>query len=359
MSCPSSLRPAACYLLRRASCAPLVVAVVGMLTAAQSAPAGDELAAALDSITAEGLYEHVEVLADDEYEGREAGSRGGRAAGRYIVEQLRDYDLTPAGRDTGFYQPFDDGYRNILALRPGTDPQLADEVIVVGAHYDHLGHGIKGASRGPSGQIFNGADDNASGVAVLLEIIDALAESDLATRRSILFAFWDAEEIGMLGSRHWLDHPTVRVQRVRLKLSVDCVGRLSDGQLYILGAHSGHGLQRLLSGPADGEYDSPLELDFTWDAEANSDHWPFLKRKIPAVLLHTGSHADYHRPTDDVEKVNREGMRDVGRYLLSVLVRAADADQLPEFRPGTETETADRQHADEHRPSQHSTNQYR
>ncbi len=299
------------------------------------------LAAAMESITAGELYEHVEVLADDVYEGRASGSRGGRAAAQYIVQQLRQTGLEPAGAGGDYFQTFNRNWRNILVLHRGDDPELENELIVVGGHYDHVGYGNQNNSYGPTGRIHNGADDNASGVAVLLETIEAFAASGLSTRRSILFAFWDGEERGLVGSTHWLQSPTLPNASVKLAIMTDMVGRLRDGQLYVYGSRSGSGLRRLLCGPrpisaldpanANGSSD-PLWLDFTWEVVDNSDHWPFLQRRIPAVLLHTGLHRDYHRPSDDVEKVNRDGMRDVGRYLLAASISAANADELPPYR---------------------------
>jgi hypothetical protein len=285
------------------------------------------LAAAMDSITADECYKHVEVLADDVYEGREAGSRGGHAAAKYIERQLAPYGLAPATENGKHVQRFENDSRNILAIKPGDDPQLKDEFIVVGAHYDHVGYGSRN-SYGPIGRIHNGADDNASGVSVLLETIEAFAKSGLRTRRSILFAFWDSEERGLVGSRYWLKHPTVQLEQVKLAFTIDMVGRLRKNQLYLLGSRSGYGLRRLMSGVAT----EPLWLDFSWELHENSDHWSFLEKRVPVVLLHTGLHSDYHRPSDDAEKVNRTGLQDVSRYLLAAIIKTANEDELPRFR---------------------------
>jgi S1-C subfamily serine protease len=109
----------------------------------------------------------------------------------------------------------------------------------------------------------------------------------------------------------------------------------------VLGTRSGYGLRLLTSGPVE----DPLWLDYDWELSANSDHWPFLERKIPVVLLHTGMHEDYHRPSDDVEKVNREGMREVSRYFLGLLIKTANADALPKFRPAVKLELSESRQA--------------
>ena len=123
------------------------------------------------------LTRHINTLASDTLEGRAAGTDGGRAAGSYLVQQLRRLKLSPGGHDGDFFQEFSEqGYRNILAVIPGTDPALRHELILVGAHYDHVGLGTKRNSRGPLGQIHNGADDNASGTAAVLELAEAFCQ---------------------------------------------------------------------------------------------------------------------------------------------------------------------------------------
>ncbi len=285
-------------------------------------------AAAMESISTAELYHNVEVLADDVYEGRAAGSRGGRAAAQYLLQQLRPLHFSPAGTGDDYVQSFGDNCRNILLVLPGDDPQFANDVIVVGAHYDHVGYGNRGNSFGPIGKIHSGADDNASGTSVVLQTIEAFARSGLKTRRSILFAFWDAEERGLVGSRFWISHPTLPLERVKLDITLDMVGRLRDERLLVLGTRSGYGMRRLFSDPVDDR----LALDFSWDLSANSDHWPFLEQRIPIALLHTGMHSDYHRPSDKIEKINRDGMREICRYLLATLVTVASEDRLPKFR---------------------------
>jgi hypothetical protein len=291
-------------------------------------------AAAMTSITEDELYQHVEVLADDVYEGRSAGSRGGRAAAQYVLDQIKPHGMTP-GNNGDYAQTFNANCRNILVMLPGDDPRVQKEVIVVGAHYDHVGRGKNSNSFGPTGQIHNGADDNASGTSVLLETVEAFAASGLKTRRTILFAFWDAEENGLIGSRYWIAHPTLPIERVKLNITIDMVGRMRDDRLFVLGTRSGYGLRRMFCGSVDDS----MWLDFSWEISGNSDHWPFLENRIPIAVLHTGLHSDYHRPTDDVEKVNRAGMRDVSRYLLGSLFNVANSDRLPKFRGAVRPET--------------------
>lgn len=309
------------------SCA--VVLSAALLPAALAPAANGNFSAAVASITQPELYRHVEILADDIYEGRAAGSRGGHAAAKYVIDRLNSDGLFEGVGNGVEVQRFSNDCRNLLVHFPGDDPALGTEMIVIGAHYDHVGYGKSSNSFGPLGKIHNGADDNASGTSVLLELIQAFRISGLQTRRSILFAFWDGEENGLVGSRHWIKNPTAAVERVQLNITLDMVGRLRNERLQILGTRSGYGLRKLFTAPIE----EPLWLDFAWDLRSNSDHWPFLERGIPAAILHTGLHSDYHRPTDDVEKINAAGMQAIARYLFTALVRVADEDRLPTFRP--------------------------
>ncbi len=293
------------------------------------------LHAARATITSHELHAHVGLLADDMLEGREAGSRGGHAAAKYLLQHLQESGLQPAGTNGRFSQPFHGNFQNLLALLPGSDPDLKHETLVVGAHFDHVGYGTRRNSYGPTGFIHNGADDNASGVATLLEVIDAFAQVDHRPRRSILFAFWDGEEKGLLGSKHWIRNPTVPLASVRLAVNIDMVGRLTKGRIEVMGSRTAAGLRRLLS---TRSLSSGHWVDFTWEYKDNSDHWTFFEAGFPSLCLHTGLHDDYHRPSDDAEKINIEGIREVSGYLLEQISTLADADQLPGFRAKSRSE---------------------
>lgn len=310
--------------------------------AATAAGAGENVALrrALDSILDLDLTRHTDVLANDTFEGREAGSRGGTAAARYLVEQFERLGLRPAGVDGDFAQPFGSGYRNLLAMIEGSDPDLKHEVILVGAHYDHVGYGNPTNSYGPFGRIHNGADDNASGTAGLLELTEALQLLEPKPRRSVLIAFWDGEEKGLLGSKHWVADPTISLGRVRMAVNLDMIGRLRNDELVVFGARTMPGLRRSLS---ECNGDGPLRLSFDWELKENSDHYTFYMQAIPVFMLHTGLHHDYHRPSDDVEKLNVAGIQAVTRFLCQTVVRFANADYLPEFRRQSRWETASTQ----------------
>ena len=289
---------------------------------------------ALNTIVSGELQHHAEVLADDTFEGRESGSRGGRAAAGYIVSQLEKLGVQGAGTDGSFYQSFSNGGRNILARLPGSDPTLKAEIVLIGAHYDHVGYGNPTNSYGPTGFIHNGADDNASGTAGLLETIEAFTKLPSPPRRTLVFAFWDGEEKGLLGSKHFVSQPTVPLAAVKLYLNMDMIGRLRNNTVKVFGTRTGFGLRRLVS---EQNHEGVL-LDFDWEIKANSDHHPFYSRNIPYLMPHTDLHDDYHRPRDDAHKLNSLGMQQVTRLLFAMANHAANENQAPEFREAAHVE---------------------
>ena len=319
----------------------LVALLVGVLAAPSPAAEAVRLSAARGSIRADDARRHVATLADDAFEGREGGSRGGRAAAAYIVDEIGRLGLQPAGDDGGYLQPFG-GLRNILALAPGSDPAMADELIVVGAHYDHVGYGTGENSFGPFGRVHNGADDNASGVAGLIELMEAVQRLPTAPRRPILFAFWDGEEKGLLGSRHFLRvrPAAVRGKRITFAVNLDMIGRLRGERVEIYGARTARGLRSaVVRANVDPRNAAGLELVFDWDITDDSDHYPFIAAGVPTIMLHTGLHDEYHRPSDDVHTVNFAGIEPVTGLTLGLMLAIADQPQPPAFRPECRGET--------------------
>ena len=312
----------------------LVIGVVSAL-AGRAAPAAELMATAHASIRAGDAQRHVAALADDAFEGREGGSRGGRAAGAYVVGHLEKLGLEPAGDAGGYYQQLG-GMRNILALARGSDPSVAGELIVVGAHYDHVGYGNASNSYGPFGFVHNGADDNASGVAGLLEVAEAMQHLPRRPRRPILFAFWDGEEKGLLGSYHFLRVRPAALSGMKIVFSVnlDMIGRLRGERLEVYGARTAEGLRSAVVRSNNRPGAVPLELFFDWAIEDDSDHYPFIAAGIPTVMFHTGLHDQYHRPSDDVQLVNYDGIEPVARLTLDFVTALADDPAPPRaFRP--------------------------
>jgi Peptidase family M28 len=321
-----------------------VLLLTGMqqLAAQASPPSAPDPAT---TITAGEIGEHIEVLASDLLEGREAGTRGERRAALYIVSILETCpQLQPDGPDGAWLQPFELSLQgepvtanNVLARLPGSDPALAQECIVVGAHYDHVGFGKSGNSLDydvAAGEIHNGADDNASGSAVLLDLATSLCAAGWTPRRTILFQWYSGEELGLLGSQHWVKHPTHPLADVTFMINMDMVGRLRGRTFVVGGTGTAEGLSELAQPLAAAHGLNMLDDP---PGGAPSDNSSFYDAGIPALFLFTGLHDDYHRAGDDSGKIQREGAQDIGRFVADML-KAMDArDSRPVFRsaPGT------------------------
>lgn len=250
--------------------------------------------------TAPGLQEHVAVLAGPAFEGRETGSEGERLASDYLAAQFREAGLT-----TTFQSFTGHGVegRNVIARVVGA----SDEVVVLGAHYDHLGR--------QGEKIYAGADDNASGTAVLLEVGRRFARKP--ARRGLLFIAFSGEELGLHGSRSYVGAPLVPLDKTVAMVNLDMVGRLRES-LIVFGADTGDRFREWLK-------DSPLKIVHNKDAVGPSDHTSFVLKGIPAVHLFTGAHADYHKPGDTPEKLNYEGLGRIADLVETLLRRIADA----------------------------------
>ena len=220
------------------------------------------------------------------------------------------------------------GTANVLAVLPGRDPAVAGECVVVGAHHDHLGFGGD-ASLAPEqvGTIHPGADDNASGVAALLAVARAAAAAGPA-RRTLLFAAFGAEELGVLGSAYLVKHPPpgCAVEAMQLMINLDMVGRPRGGKVYVDGADTARGLRDLVGALASRSPRLPLELAFGGDGYGPSDHTSFHARGVPVVFLFTGAHADYHRPGDTPDKLDPPGLVAVAKLAGRLAREAAERD---------------------------------
>lgn len=307
--------------IRGAVMLPPLLLVVAAPVAAQQCPDAAGLASGVAPILAP-----VRVLADDAYGGRMAGTAGERCAGDYIAARFAAIGLEPAGTD-GYFQdvplasilnPHAVGAtgRNVLALLPGSDPSLRDEIVVIGAHYDHLGHGGSGSLTPGDSSIHNGADDNASGVAAMLAAAVRLASEPPS--RSILFMAFTGEESGLLGSAHWVSAPTRSLADVRAMLNMDMVGRLEDGPLIVYGTGTAEEWPAILD-----DAGAAVGIDLTYQSEGYgpSDHTSFYSHDIPVLHFFSNTHADYHKPSDDWQKIDVDGLQRVS-ILVSRVARA-------------------------------------
>ena len=218
---------------------------------------------------------------------------------------------------------------NVLGLLPGADPSRNTEFVVVGAHYDHLGLGGAGSlEEKPEGKIHHGADDNASGVAGVLELARSLVPMRGVLKRSILFVAFGAEEEGTLGSLHFTKSPTVPLESVVAMVNLDMVGRLRDDRLAVHGVGTSPAWKPLVAKANEGP---GLKLALHEGGFGPSDHATFFAARRPVLFLFTGNHADYHRATDTVEKINVDGLEKVLRFLAPVVTGVANGDERPAF----------------------------
>lgn len=226
--------------------------------------------------------------------------------------------------------------KNVIGVLEGSGP-LADETVVIGAHYDHLGTGGMGSLAPFSRDIHNGADDNASGTAMMLELARRLSARPDPLPRRVVFMAYSAEERGLLGSRYYVEEqPLYPLDQTAFMFNFDMVGRLGeDRTLTVFGVDSTPGLRELVTA-AGPSYN--LAIRPNAQVAGNSDHASFHEKGIPVAFLFTGTHRDYHRPSDDVEKVNFEGMARIADFAEVLLLDVARRPERPEFVASEEPE---------------------
>jgi len=212
--------------------------------------------------------------------------------------------------------------RNVAALLPGSDPALADEVLIIGAHYDHLGFGGEGSLDPDSREVHNGADDNASGTSGLIEIARLLSEGDRRPARSVLFLAFTAEESGLWGSSHYVRNPLLPIAQTVAMLNMDMIGRLDGGTLVVHGVGTAEEWTDVLLA-ANESTARPLSIAVTPEGFGPSDHASFYGEGLPVLHFFSNTHVDYHRPSDDWEKVDIEGLGRIVDLVIEVTLDVA------------------------------------
>ncbi len=310
-----------------------LLAGLALVLAGPVARADDAIERAAGGIDSDQALAHVAFLASDELGGRAAGSDGGRRAGDYLAERLAELRLDPGGPGESYFREFDMGdvrCRNVVAILRGA--RDGDEHVAIGAHYDHVGMGGGLDFFTGRGKFHNGADDNASGTAALLEVAEAFAELAREGRRpdrSIVFCFFDAEENGLVGSEAYAADPALPIAGCIAMINMDMVGRARRSRLNVLAAASGGAaLEDLVRSSGAG-----LDLDLRIEPYVvpNSDHWSFYRRDVPVAFLTTGVHRDYHRATDDTDKIETAGLAATGRHCFRMAYELAASDERFEF----------------------------
>jgi aminopeptidase N len=259
------------------------------------------------------MMQTVEALTAPGMDGRGAGTKGIEAAAALIADRFRAVGLEPGGDGGTYVQRFTIAngpggapvsLANVVGVLPGARPDWKGQSAVVGAHYDHLGRGWPDVRAGEEGQLHPGADDNASGVAVLLELARAMAAGDRPSR-TIVFVAFSGEEARLAGSRHYVSAPPFPLDGVIGMINLDTVGRLFDRRVSVLGTGTASEWPHIFRGAS---FVTGVESRAIPEALESSDHAAFIERGVPAVQLFTGAHGDYHRPGDTADKLDAEGL---------------------------------------------------
>lgn len=279
-----------------------------------------DVAKYMKTISASDLKKHLYIVAGDEMQGRNTGEEGQKKAGRYLIDQYKKEGISFPKGATDFYQPVPSSYmtkpfspklgdsENIWAYIEGTEKP--DEVLVISAHYDHVGM--------KNGEVYNGADDDGSGTVSLLEIAQAFMQAKkdgYGPKRSILFLHVTGEEHGLHGSRYYSDNPLFPIKNTIADLNIDMIGRRDDAHkdngnyVYVIGSDRLSTDLHNINEEANKKY-TKLDLDYTFNDVNDpnqfyfrSDHYNFAKKGIPIIFYFNGVHEDYHQPGDDPQKI--------------------------------------------------------
>ena len=307
-------------------------------------------------ITITDLKNHVGFLASDELEGRASGTLGDEMAKDYIKKFFKDTSL-PTERKVEIQEHYVPAERkwdlkpedmtvktyNIIATLPGNDPILKDEYVVIGGHYDGGAATAADLKKMLGGdKIYNNADDNASGTATVLELFEKYASSN-TNKRTLVFILFGGEELGLLGSKYYVENPTIDLDKVQLMINLDMMGRLTDELLYVGGVTSGVGFKEQLDvhfNKTDMNIDAYSNTPHAEDRRYNrlfqrSDHYNFYKKGIPCIFFFTGIHDDYHMPSDEIDKLNFDGIQKIANLVDSIVVEFSSNNRL-EFQEITE-----------------------
>ncbi len=283
------------------------------------------------------LEEDIAFLASDSLVGRETGTPQELVAANYLKERMQNLGLQPQGNANTYFQTF--------TFKPKNDPHSeaqfvsgdstitgtnvigyvdnqSSKTVIIGAHYDHLGMGGEGSLYAEGEAVHNGADDNASGVGVMLQLAEKLKDS--ISGSNYLFIAFSGEEMGLLGSNYFSKNPTIDLKNANYMINMDMVGRLRvDKTLAISGTGTAPIWNQVLNSTNPG-----FKLVLSESGVGPSDHTSFYLQNIPVLHFFTGQHEDYHKPSDDAEKLNYGGMKMIGDYILDVIAELDDDAKL-------------------------------
>jgi hypothetical protein len=281
------------------------------------------------------IQNHIKTLADDKLEGRGTGSTGEKAAAEYIIENFKKLKLQPKGDNNTFLQqfPFRKGVHgegdagtayNIVGFLDNN----ALNTIIIGAHYDHLGTDGQGSSldANPKDKIHNGADDNASGVAGVIELARYFSTNNKKESNNYLFLCFSGEELGLIGSKYFAEHSPVSTTAIAYMINMDMIGRL-DPQTRSVMVH-GTGTSPVWEPTLKALENENIKIKTDSSGTGPSDHTSFYLKDIPVLHFFTGSHSDYHKPSDDWEKINLAGEAEVLKLIAKLCMKLDSSPKL-------------------------------
>jgi len=261
------------------------------------------------------LLQHVKVLSSDDFEGRRTGTQGATKAKQYIINEFGKLNIQPLGET--YEQPFSFSSRNIMYngvnvlgfIKGSTFP---DKYIVISAHYDH--EGIK------NGNIYNGADDNASGISALFSFAEYFEK--YPPKHSVILAAFDGEEFELKGSQYFVDHSIIPLHNIIVNINMDMISRSDKNELFVVGTRYNPSFKELITSFSQMENMQLLighdGTDKKQDWTYSSDHGSFHKKKIPFLYFGVEDHEDYHKPTDDYENIHPEFYKEAVSVIFSV-----------------------------------------
>ncbi len=286
-------------------------------------------------IDSKRIQSNIQKLADDSFAGRGTGTEGEKKAASYIVTEFKKLKLEPRGDNNNYLQSFSfrrgvhgEGEVGTANNIVGFLDNQSASTIIIGAHYDHLGLDGQGSSldANPKDKIHNGADDNASGVAGVLELARYFSSNKVKEKHNFLFLCFSGEELGLLGSKYFADHSTVDLVSVNYMINMDMIGRL-DPQSKLLIVH-GTGTSPVWQPLLTKLSNDKLNIKTDSSGTGPSDHTSFYLKDLPVLHFFTGSHSDYHKPSDDSNKINAVGEAEVLKLIVKIIESTDDQPKL-------------------------------
>ncbi len=282
-----------------------------------------EIEATQSDITIEDFQTHIEFLSSDKLQGRSSGTEGDKIAVSYIKQRFYDAAPNKEKIEVQEHYVFKDRRQkkdkvltyNVIGYLVGNDAKLKDEFVVIGGHYD--------TTENAPGKINNGADDNASGTSMVIELFEKFAATN-NHKRTLVFMAFGGEELGLLGSKHFVNNPTINLDNVQLMVNLDMIGRMDKetNNVQLGGSATAENFSSMLYPLLKEENVNIIELGE--GIFSRSDHYNFYKKDIPTLFFFTGIHNDYHKPSDDADKINYAGMKSISNMVERVVEEFAN-----------------------------------